>query len=427
MFSAAPIPLSELQRRVREALAEQFPLPLWITAEISELKVNRSGHCYLELIEKADRTEADGIPTAQARAVVWRSVWPRLAAYFEAETGAPPAAGMQILAQVLVTYHERYGFSLQINDIDPAFTLGDMARQRRETIARLQREGVWELNRLLPLPTVIQRVAVISSPQAAGYRDFRKELAASPYRIETTLFEAVMQGAGAEASVIAALCAVAERQEDFDAAVIVRGGGSQSDLNCFNAYRLSAYIAQFPLPVLTGIGHDKDESVADLVAHTPLKTPTAVAAWLVDRMAGVEARLDTAALQLHDITLQTMRRAELQLEQLRGTLHRSAAEGLTRERLRLEHLATILPERVRTRLRQETLRLQNAEEGIAAASPQRILRLGFAIVRAEGRAVRSVEALRSSRSLTIELVDGICTIDRDDTSLSPANRQHNLP
>ena len=175
MFSAAPIPLSELQRRVREALAEQFPLPLWITAEISELKVNRSGHCYLELIEKADRTEADGIPTAQARAVVWRSVWPRLAAYFEAETGAPPAAGMQILAQVLVTYHERYGFSLQINDIDTAFTLGDMARQRRETIARLQREGAQYRARIVEDSTLVERLR---------YDDYLEEFARERFHMQ---------------------------------------------------------------------------------------------------------------------------------------------------------------------------------------------------------------------------------------------------
>lgn len=422
MEETRAITLSELQRRVRESLAERFPLPLWITAEISELKVNRSGHCYLELIEKRRDAGANGVPAAQARAVVWRSAYPRIAAYFEAQTGAPLAAGMQILAQVLVDYHELYGFSLQINDIDPAYTLGDMARQRRETIARLQQDGVWELNRELPLPIVVQRVAVISSPQAAGYRDFRKELAASPYRIETTLFEAVMQGATAEASVIEALCAVAERQEAFDAVVIVRGGGSQSDLNCFNAYRLASYVAQFPLPVLTGIGHDKDESVADLVAHTPLKTPTAVAAWLVDRMAQVDGWLDAAALQLHDTTLQTMRRAELQLEQLRGALHRSVAEGLTRERLRLEHLAALLPEQTRTLLRLQALRLQSAEERIAAHAPQRILRLGFAVVRAEGRALRSVEELRRNRRLTIELADGLCEIETDGPS-----RPHTAP
>lgn len=413
LSSAHPITLSELQRRVKEALVERFPLPVWITAEISELKVNYSGHCYLELIEKRGGEGSNGVPAAQARAVVWRSAYPRIAAYFEAETGAPLAAGMQILAQVLVNYHELYGFSLQINDIDPAFTLGDMARQRRETIARLQREGVWEMNRQLPLPLVVQRIAVVSSARAAGYQDFCKELAKSPYRIETTLFDAVMQGAAAEDSLVAALCAVADRQAEFDAVAIVRGGGSQSDLNCFNAYRLAAYVAQFPLPVVTGIGHDKDESVVDLVARTPLKTPTAAAAWLVERMGQVDGWLEAAALQLHDATLGTMREAEVRLERLLGEVRRLAAERLTREGLRLEHAAAIVPERVQTLLRQEQLRLEGASEAVAAHAPQRILQLGFAVVRAGGHALRSVGELRRSRQLTIELADGSYELAND--------------
>lgn len=420
MLSADPISLSELQRRVKEALVERFMRPLWITAEISELKVNYAGHCYLELIEKAAAEGANGVPKAQARAVIWRSAYPRIAARFAEQTGGPPAAGMQILAQVTVNYHEFYGFSLQISDIDPTYTLGDMARQRVETIARLQREGVWELNRLQAMPLIVQRVAVISSASAAGYRDFCKELDKSPYRIEATLFEAVVQGAAAEESVIAALCAVAERAEAFDAAVIVRGGGSQSDLNCFNAYRLAAYVAQFPLPVITGIGHDKDESVADLVANTPLKTPTAAAAWLVDRMARVDGWLDAAALQLHDVTLQTMRGAELRLEQLRGELRSSTARRLQQERARLDRTAALLPERVRTLLRQAQLRLQGAAETVEAYAPQRILQLGFAVVRAEGRALRSVGELRRHRRITIELADGRC-----ETELAPPTPEKN--
>lgn len=411
MQTAPHITLSELQRRVKEVLVERFMRPLWITAEISELKVNRSGHCYLELIEKAGGEGADGVPQAQARAVIWRSAYPRIAARFAEQTGGAPEAGMQILAQVTVNYHELYGFSLQITDIDPSYTLGDMARQRAETIDRLRREGVWDLNRLQPMPPVVQRVAVVSSAGAAGYRDFRKELAGSPYRIETTLFEAVVQGAAAEESLIAALCAVAERTEDFDAAVIVRGGGSQSDLNCFNGYRLAAYVAQFPLPVVTGIGHDKDESVVDLVANTPLKTPTAAAAWLVDRMARVDGWLDAAALQLHDVTAQAMRGAELRLEQLRGELRRTTARRLQQERGRLDHAAAIVPERVRTLLRQAQLRLRGAAETVEACAPGRILRLGFAVVRAEGRALRSVEELRRSPRITIELADGICELE----------------
>ena len=257
------ITLRELQRLVRQTLEERFALPVWVSAEISEIKINRSGHCYLELVEKGGD---NGVPTAQARAVIWRSHYPRIAGYFEAETGQRLEAGIQILARVLVTYHEIYGFSLQITDMDPSYTLGDMERQRQRTIAQLQRDGVWDMNRETPLPAVVQRV--VSSANAAGYQDFCKELDKSPYRFALTLFDAFMQGAAAEESIVEALCAVAARQEEFDAVALIRGGGSRSDLNCFNAYRLCSHIAQFPLPVATGIGHDKDTSVADMVAHT---------------------------------------------------------------------------------------------------------------------------------------------------------------
>ena len=293
------ITLRELQRLVRQTLDERFALPLWVSAEISEIKVNYSGHCYLELVEKGGD---NGVPTAQARAVIWRSNYPRIAGYFEAETGQRLEAGIRILARVLVNYHELYGFSLQITDIDPSYSLGDMERQRQMTIAQLQRDGVWEMNREQPMPPIVQRVAVVSSANAAGYQDFCKELGKSPYRFHLTLFDAFMQGAAAEESIIGALCSVAERLGEFDAVVLIRGGGSRSDLNCFNAYRLCAHVAQFPLPVITGIGHDKDTSVADMVAHTALKTPTAVAGWLVERMAETDGWLDCAALQLNDMT-----------------------------------------------------------------------------------------------------------------------------
>ncbi|MBR0331558.1 MAG: exodeoxyribonuclease VII large subunit, partial [Alistipes sp.] len=323
MSSRKTITLSQLQRQVKQTLTEQFALPVWVSAEISELKVNYAGHCYLELIEKG---EEDAVPKAQARATIWRNRYPHVSSYFEAETGQPLTAGIRILAQVLVSYHELYGFSLQINDIDPAFTLGEMERQKNATIRRLQEEGVWEMNRQVELPAVVQRLAVVSSAKAAGFQDFINELKKSRYAFHTTLFEAVMQGLSAEESIIDALGRVADRMEQFDAVVIVRGGGSQSDLSCFNAYRLSTHVAQFPLPVLTGIGHDKDQSVVDMVAASPHKTPTAVAAWLVERMANLEGWLEGAATQLHETTLRHLREAALGLERMSGELHRTTKE-----------------------------------------------------------------------------------------------------
>ena len=403
MAESQHITLRELQRRVKSALEGQFALPVWVSAEISEIKVNYSGHCYLELVEKGGD---NGVPTAQARAVVWRSHYPRISGYFEAETGQRLASGIRILAKVLVSYHELYGFSLQITDIDPSYTLGDMERQRQQTIAQLQQDGVWDMNREATMPAVVQRIAIVSSANAAGYQDFCKELDKSPYRFSLTLFDAFMQGAAAEESIIEALCSVAARMEDFDAVVLIRGGGSRSDLNCFNAYRLCAHVAQFPLPVVTGIGHDKDTSVADMVAHTALKTPTAVAGWLVERMAGVDGWLDYAALQLHDTTTAAMHASEVRLERLSGEIRRLSGELLTRQSLRLEHHAALLPDAARDFLARQNVRLGNAAELIAGRSPERILRLGFAVVRTGGKAVTSAREVGAGENIEIEVSDG---------------------
>ena len=383
MIAAQYITLSELQRRVRQVLEERFALPLWVSAEIAEVKVNYSGHCYLELVEKG---EGDGVPKAQARAVIWRSQYARIAAYFEAETGQRLAAGMRILAKATVNYHELYGFSLQLLDVDPAYTLGDMERQRQQTIARLQAEGVWEMNRQQAMPAVVQRIAVVSSSRAAGYQDFCNELAKSPYRFCLTLFDAVVQGAAAEDSIVDALSRIAAAGEAFDAVVMIRGGGSSSDLNCFNAYRLCNHVAQFPLPVVTGIGHDKDTSVADLVAHTALKTPTAVAAWLVERMAQADGYLAWAGLQLGNAALAITHSAAVGLERL------GAAETLLAAPADL--------------LRGHDRRLAAASELLLSYSVERVLRRGFAVVRRGGEALRSAEGLSPGDRLDITLADG---------------------
>lgn len=414
MAETPHITLRELQRLVKRTLDERFALPVWVSAEISELKVNYSGHCYLELVEKGGD---NGVPTAQVRAVIWRSHFPRIAAGFEAETSQRLAAGIQILAKVLVSYHELYGFSLQITDIDPSYTLGDMERQRQQTILQLQREGVWDMNRQLPLPTAIQRIAVVSSAQAAGYRDFCKELEKSPYRFETTLFDAFMQGASAGESIVEALCAVAERSEEFDAVAIIRGGGSVSDLNCFNAYRLCNHIAQFPLPVVTGIGHDKDVSVADLVAFRALKTPTAVAGWFVEVLDGLYGSLNVAALRLRDLTRSRTHGADILLERLGGELRRLARERLAAERNRTDALAARLRELVREYLVRQGMYLASAEEIVAAHAPERLLKLGFALLRSGGRAVGSAAAVREGERIEVELADGTITATVNHTTI----------
>ncbi|WP_417014300.1 exodeoxyribonuclease VII large subunit [Alistipes sp.] len=403
MIAEQHITLTELQRRVRLSLEERFALPLWVSAEIAEIKVNYSGHCYLELVEKGTR---DGVPRAQARAVIWRSQYARIAAGFEAETGQRLAAGMRILARASVSYHEVYGFSLQLLDVDPSYTLGDMERQRQQTIARLQAEGVWEMNRQQELPVVVQRIAVVSSRRAAGYQDFCNELAKSPYRFELTLFDAVVQGAAAEDSLVDALDRVAEAGEAFDAVAIIRGGGSSSDLNCFNAYRLCNHVAQFPLPVITGIGHDKDTSVADLVAHTALKTPTAVAAWFVERMAQTDGWLAWAGLQAGNAAQAVIHTAAVGLERLGAALVQQSERLLQSERNRLGRAEELLRTAPADLLRNGERRLTAASELLLSYSVERVLRRGFAVVRRGGEALRSVEGLAAGDRIDITLADG---------------------
>ncbi len=408
------ITLRELQTLVRQTLDERFALPVWVSAEISELKLNRSGHCYLELVEKGG---TNGVPTAQARAVIWRTAYAHLSVQFARETGSRLEAGLNILAKVVVSYHEIYGFSLQIIDIDPSYTLGEMERQRRQTIARLQEEGVWDMNRETELPALVQRIAIVSGATAAGFGDFCNELVKSPYRFETELFEAYMQGAEAENSIVAALESVASRMEEFDAVVIIRGGGSVSDLNCFNAYRLCDHVAQFPLPVLTGIGHDKDVSVTDMVAHLALKTPTAVAGWLVERMAEAEAELGMLALQLRDIARNRTHNEELALERLYAELRHRTAECLSRETTNIEELARRLQKGATTLLNNRRLRLAALEELVAAHSPERLLKLGFATLRSQRGAVVSAAQVTAGETLEITMRDGTIFTQVTDTKI----------
>lgn len=272
--------LSELQFQVKRSLEDTFAFPVWVIAEISEMNVNRSGHCYLDLVETESGTDS---VIARCRATIWSYTFRMLKPYFETTTGQSFAEGLKVLLQAKVEYHEVYGFSLNIRDIDPVYTLGDLARQRREIIRRLQEDGVFEMNKELELPLVPQRIAVISSPTAAGLQDFLDQLHHNPHDFVfyTKLFPAVMQGNEAPPSMMAALEQIYLFEDFFDAVVIIRGGGAQLDLACFDQYELALHVAQFPLPVITGIGHDKDDTVVDLVAHTRMKTPTAVAEFLI--------------------------------------------------------------------------------------------------------------------------------------------------
>lgn len=377
--------LYELQRIIGAAVEQFLPLPVWVSAEISELKVNSSGHCYMELVEREQSRGSGSNAKAQARAVIWKSRYPYLAGKFEAATGRALAAAMKVLVEVTVTHHPLYGLSLQITDIDPFYTIGEAERQRQITIDKLKSEGVWDINRGISFPRVVQRVAVVSSATAAGYRDFMQQIEDSPYRISTTLFEATMQGESSEQSVVDALMAIAERESEFDAVAIIRGGGSVADLECFNSYLTALCVAQFPLPVLSGIGHDKDVSIVDMVAAMPLKTPTAVAAWICDRAAAFDGELEYYAVLLRESCTKVTQTAGLRLTQQLDLINRAAQSAIIRQR---EKLAAY------------TMIVENF-------SPSRLLKLGYAVARTEGgTVVRTTTDCAIGERITIEVTDG---------------------
>lgn len=281
--------LHALNSQISACIEEIFDEPIWVSAEIVSLNRNRTGHCYLELIEKLP----DGAIVAKARATIWSALYGRISAYFQQVTGMPLAAGMTVALQVEVVFHPNYGFSLNVKDINPQFTLGNRLMQRTQTIERLQKEGVFDMNKELALPTITRRLAVVSAQTAAGYGDFMKELGQNAWNFtfQVTLFPALMQGDAAEASIIKALHEIAQVQQDFDAVVIIRGGGAVTDLDCFDAYQLAYTVTQMPLPVVVGVGHDRDVSVLDMVAAVSLKTPTAVAQFMVQRLADAYQRV----------------------------------------------------------------------------------------------------------------------------------------
>ena len=377
------IGLYELQHRIQGALAEEFAGKFWVRAEVGECKLNPAGHCYLTLVEKA---EGDGALRARASAIVWASAWRLVGPYFERETGEPLAAGMKILVQAQVQYSELYGLSLIISDIDPAFTLGELEAARRQTLLRLEKEGMLDLNARLPLPALPRRFAVITSETAAGWRDFRHHLHDNEFgfRFTTELFQATMQGSDAPASIIEAMDAVAAREGEFDALLILRGGGGASDLVCFDDYVLAVNVAQFPLPVLTGIGHDHDHHIIDEVAHTSVKTPTALADYLIELFAAADYELSSLAQRLRLALESKLSRSEAQLDAQRLRIRSALSLRYTLEEKRLETLA---------------LR-------IAAADPQaQLARGGSLVLRSGVRATRAADFAAGDR-LSLLFGDG---------------------
>ena len=383
--------LYELGRLIRLALNQGLPDAYWVQAELSEVREAYNGHCYIELVQKAERGNA---LLAKARGTIWANIYKMLRPYFENATGQRFAAGIKVLLQVSVEYHEQYGLSLTVHDIDPTYTLGDMARRRREILMQLEEEGVLTLNKELSMPLLPQRIAVVSAAGAAGYGDFCDQLMSNPYGFVfyPKLFPAVMQGDRVEATVIAALDRIAAERDEWDVVVIIRGGGATSDLSGFDTYPLAANCAQFPLPIITGIGHERDDTVLDLVAHTRVKTPTAAAEYLIATLSDAAAVLDTLVASL--------------TANLTECIHREETRLHTRQLHRIEQIESRLKVAGAHSLVEQQHRLQLIEKIIEGASPAHILQRGYSITRCDGRVVRNAASLPVGAVLTTEFADG---------------------
>ena len=383
MESQHPIRLSELQVRIKSVLESQLMDCFWITAEINDITAKPAGHCYLELVDY-DRTEQQLL--AKMQAWIPASVFRMLRPYFETTAGVALASGLSILVRVSVQYHPLYGMSLQISDIDPVYTIGNVALERKKALERLRQEGVLEMNAQLELPLPVQRLAVISSAQAAGFRDFMEQLNNHPeqYAFYVELFSSPMQGSEAPLGIISALETIAKQMEQFDAVAIIRGGGSVSDLHCFDDYNLAYHVAQFPLPVFTGIGHDQDEHLIDLVAYTAVKTPTALAEFLLDQMEALDQEVTAHA-----------RRME-QLITGRLMAHKEALAPLV-QRLKMLMMMEI---------HKKAHAVDMLEQAIKNLNPLAPLQRGYALVLHNGKTVRSADEVTAGDYLHILLAYG---------------------
>ncbi|SHE76227.1 Exodeoxyribonuclease VII large subunit [Mariniphaga anaerophila] len=356
--------LFELNRQIKDALSSAIPKTVWVVAEISELKENRTGHCYLELVEK------DGRETiARARATIWSYTYRILKPYFETTTGQLFTHGIKVLVQVSVEYHPAYGLSLNIKDIDPAYTVGDMALQRKEIIEKLQSEGVFDMNKQLELPLVPQKIAVISSKTAAGYQDFMKQLESNSYGIKfyTQIFEAFMQGNETVPSVISALDRIFEYEDFFDAVAIIRGGGATADLSSFDNFDLAYYVTQFPLAVVTGIGHEKDDTVIDLVAHTRLKTPTAVAEFFISGAGQFYEHLTELETEVVQLAREAVETKQEQLGKFAANLHRNVDEFIDEKSKQLLKTGNSLQQQVNRFAFNKKYELNNLKHNLNSA------------------------------------------------------------
>lgn len=371
-----------LNALVREAIEIELPDEYWVEAELSESRESR-GHCYMELVEK---DETSNTPVARASAKCWKQTWAMIQPYFERTTGQSLHAGMKVLLKVYAQFHEAFGFSWIVTDIDPTYTLGDMAQHRQEIIRKLKEEGVYDLQRELTIPRFCQRIAVISAETAAGYGDFCRQLTENEYGLQffPTLFPAVMQGEQVEQSVIAALNSIHERIDDFDVVVIIRGGGSTSDMSGFDTLPLAENVANFPLPIITGIGHDRDECVLDMVSNTRVKTPTAAAAFLIAHLADTLQHLNDLQQRLSFMLTMFKTNFEHQLDQ---------------QYERICHA-------IQQRIVQERHHLELAAQRVELLDPTLLLQRGYSITLFNGKIVRDPQQLKAGNEIETRVEKG---------------------
>ncbi|MBD9298496.1 MAG: exodeoxyribonuclease VII large subunit [Prevotella sp.] len=420
--------LYELNSLVRDVISMSLPDSYWVEAELSEAREGYGGHCYMELIEKDEHSNT---PIAKAHASCWRNRWMLLKPQFERVTGQRIHAGMKVLLKVHAQFHENYGFSWIVDDIDPTYTMGDMARKRMEIIQTLKEEGVFDLQKELKLPMFCQRIAVISSATAAGYGDFCNQLADNGYGLQftTALFAATMQGEGVEQSVISALNRINEEWENWDCVVIIRGGGATSDLSGFDTLALAENVANFPLPIITGIGHERDESVLDMISFQRVKTPTAAAAFLVDHLTEVYARIEDAQeaivnyvkrrLQVERMKFERLstqiptlfslvkvrqsNRLDQLLNRLKVKAERIPADGLHR----LEMLEARLKEPVARKLERELHRIDMLSQRAIAQDPERLLSRGYSITLKDGKSIKDASQLKAGDEIETRFAKGV--------------------
>lgn len=424
----APVALSlyELNSLVAEAISIGVPGQYWVEAEISEAREVR-GHCYLELVEKDDRSNT---PVARASAKCWQNRWSIIRPMFERVTGQRLHAGMKVMLRVYANFHEAYGFSWIVSDINPEYTLGDLARRRKEIVERLKADGVFDLQRELILPMFAQRIAVVSSEGAAGFGDFCRQLHDNTggYQFDVRLFPAVMQGEAVERSVVEALNAIYEVQERYDCVVIIRGGGATSDLSGFDTLALAENVANFPLPIITGIGHDRDETVLDLVAFAHVKTPTAAAQLLVDHLSQTAALADRLCQR---VVLAARRRMEMEqgrlrslasripvlfslvgeketgcLDRLTARINSSLTLTISAQCQHLDRLAASVRDQTIRRITAEQHRLEMLERRVEAENPERLLKRGYSITTYKGRTVRDVSQLPPDAEVETRVKNG---------------------